>query len=136
MARRHYVAAIAVVLDGDDVLVAEHRFRSNRWALPGGWVHRLEDPARACEREVAEELGLDVRAIAVVAVDVHAVDGRPIRYGGLSIAYRCVLTNESSRDVVQPSIEISGSRWIERSDWSTVLSGFELNAVRLADSMT
>lgn len=130
-ARRHYVAAIAVVLADDRVLLARHRFRENAWSLPGGWVRRLEDPARACEREVREELGMAVEAVAPVAVEPHAVEGKPVAYGGLSIAYRCVPIDRA-QPLPAASVEITEARWIDVVAASDFVDGFQLDALDAA----
>jgi 8-oxo-dGTP pyrophosphatase MutT (NUDIX family) len=90
MAGRPFVCSSAVVVDGDDVLVARHRFRGGTWGLPGGWIKRREEPADACEREVFEETGIEVDAIAILAAEVHAPSGQPAHYFGLTLVYYCV----------------------------------------------
>jgi ADP-ribose pyrophosphatase YjhB (NUDIX family) len=52
--------------DGRVLLVREAA--DGRWALPGGWADEQETPRRACEREVFEESGHEVRAIKLAAV--------------------------------------------------------------------
>lgn len=52
--------------DGRVLLVREKR--DGLWTLPGGWADALDPPARAVEREVAEEAGLAVRATRLAAV--------------------------------------------------------------------
>jgi ADP-ribose pyrophosphatase YjhB (NUDIX family) len=133
LAGRHYVAASAVVVLDEGVLLAEHRFRAGCWSLPGGWVRTREDPARACERELREELGLEVRARRVVACELHAIDGQPLRYSGITVAYRCDALDPVAAKKVRPcSIEVSDARWVPRSDCRRHLAGFELAAVEAA----
>ncbi|WP_367113779.1 NUDIX domain-containing protein, partial [Propionivibrio sp.] len=38
------------------------------WTLPGGWCDTGESPSLSAEREVAEESGLQVRAVRLVAL--------------------------------------------------------------------
>jgi 8-oxo-dGTP pyrophosphatase MutT (NUDIX family) len=129
-AGRHWVAAVAVILRGDEVLLARHRFRGDTWSLPGGWARRREDPARACEREVREELGITVRAVSPVAVELHAVDGRAVAYGGLSIAYLCV-TDETGLPAAR-SVEISDVRWVPIAATGRYVHGFQIDALAAA----
>lgn len=58
------IGVAAVVLnERDEVLLFRHTYRGKEpWGLPGGWLQRHEDPARAVEREIREEAGLEVRA--------------------------------------------------------------------------
>ncbi|MET8797022.1 NUDIX hydrolase [Nocardia sp. NPDC004568] len=43
---------------GDEVLLV-HKTYGIGWDIPGGYVEPGESPARACRREIAEELGID-----------------------------------------------------------------------------
>lgn len=56
------------------VLVLEPTYKST-WDIPGGGVEANESPVRAAEREVREEVGLDVSAGALLVVDWKAQDG-------------------------------------------------------------
>jgi 8-oxo-dGTP pyrophosphatase MutT (NUDIX family) len=47
-----------VVACGDDVLVMKAWLGSGRWILPGGGLHRGEDPAAGATRELYEETGI------------------------------------------------------------------------------
>ncbi|WP_336921640.1 NUDIX domain-containing protein [Aquipuribacter sp. SD81] len=58
-----------------------HRSPSRRWYpdvwdLPGGHVRPGEQPSRALERELEEELGVTVTVAGQPFADVHAVDYR------------------------------------------------------------
>lgn len=52
------MGAGALILDGAGRVLAVEPTYKDRWELPGGAVERDESPRAACEREVAEELGL------------------------------------------------------------------------------
>jgi len=127
-AGRHHVAAVAVIVDDDVVLVAEHPFRGGVWALPGGWVNRREDPFRAVEREVREELALDVTAVEIVHCERQGTDppgGPP----ALTLAFRCRLLTSGRPDAVVHSGELRNARWIDVSATGSYLTGFEQEAV-------
>jgi ADP-ribose pyrophosphatase YjhB (NUDIX family) len=53
--------------DAGRVLLVQEK-RDGCWTLPGGWADALDPPARAVEREFAEEAGLTVRAARLAAV--------------------------------------------------------------------
>lgn len=56
------------LFDADDRVLLVREARDGRWTLPGGWADALDTPTRACEREVAEEAGLAVRAARLAMV--------------------------------------------------------------------
>jgi ADP-ribose pyrophosphatase YjhB (NUDIX family) len=59
----------AAVIDDRDRLLLLRRADSGLWVLPGGAVEPDEHPAAAAVRETREETGVEVRPVAVVAVD-------------------------------------------------------------------
>src|SRR5690606_39748642 len=57
-----YLTASGLITDtGGRVLLVDPNYREH-WTLPGGVVEHAEAPHTACEREVAEEVGLEVRS--------------------------------------------------------------------------
>jgi ADP-ribose pyrophosphatase YjhB (NUDIX family) len=58
----------SAVLDVEERLLLMRHAESGRWVLPGGAVEPDEQPAAAAVRETREETGLEVRPVAVVAV--------------------------------------------------------------------
>jgi ADP-ribose pyrophosphatase YjhB (NUDIX family) len=56
----------AVFRDGRILLVKERS--DGLWTLPGGWVDVGDSPSGACEREVREESGFEVRAVKLAAL--------------------------------------------------------------------
>jgi 8-oxo-dGTP diphosphatase len=65
--------ARAMITLGGQVLLAQGRGESC-YHLPGGEVEAGEEPVDACVREVREELGREVAAIAPVATFAHRYD--------------------------------------------------------------
>src|SRR4029079_18737926 len=76
------VSAAGVLIsrpDGRTLMVRTHH--RTGLVLPGGRVEEGESPAVAAEREVREEVGLDVRVTRLLAVQHKAADDRaPDRY--------------------------------------------------------
>lgn len=97
--QKFLVGAGAVVLDDcQRVMLFKHTYREDYlWGLPGGWLQKGEDPARAVEREVLEETGLEVCITRALRVET----GR--RYPALDITYlgRCL------GGTFRPSAEVS-----------------------------
>jgi len=84
-----------------EVLLVEHVFHPYApWGLPGGWVDRREAPAITVQRELHEELGLDVQVDEVVLVDLDFGDH-------LDFAYLC----HSSNAVGTLSRELLSFQW-------------------------
>jgi 8-oxo-dGTP pyrophosphatase MutT (NUDIX family) len=72
---RHFVATVYVVNDGATAL---HRHdKLDMWLPPGGHIERDELPHEAAQREVREELGLDVGLHAPVG-DLESDTARSI----------------------------------------------------------
>ena len=63
------------------VLIAqrpEGKWRAGSWEFPGGKVEENESTADALSRELREELGVEVRAMAEVAVFSHDYPDRSV----------------------------------------------------------
>jgi 8-oxo-dGTP diphosphatase len=63
------MAAGALFVDDQERVLLVHKTYSNGWDIPGGYVDIGESPAAACQRELAEELGLDRMPRHLIAVD-------------------------------------------------------------------
>ncbi|WP_193103661.1 NUDIX hydrolase [Brachybacterium sp. FME24] len=64
------ISSGAVILrDEDGRFVVEKPNYRDHWLLPGGGVDPGEDPRRCAQREVSEELGLDVEVGRLLAID-------------------------------------------------------------------
>jgi 8-oxo-dGTP diphosphatase len=64
------MAAAAVILDGEDrVLLVQPAYYPGRWLMPGGGADLADSPRRACERELGEELEIEITPGPLLAVD-------------------------------------------------------------------
>lgn len=65
---RFTATAGAIVSDADNrVLLLKHRYRGGSgWGIPGGFIERNEQPAAAVQRELREEVGLEVTNVKIV----------------------------------------------------------------------
>ena len=93
--QRQRVAAYAVVLRGDEILlsrISPRIVQRETWTLPGGGLDHGEDPRTAVVREVHEETGLDVevseqaRVYSLHNPRAHFLE-RPADYHALRIVY-------------------------------------------------
>jgi 8-oxo-dGTP diphosphatase len=75
------IAAGALFVDGDRILLV-HKTYGNGWDIPGGYADMGESPAAACERELAEELGLNRKPVQLLVTDwaPHPDEGDKILY--------------------------------------------------------
>src|SRR5688500_17238137 len=61
-------AAVLLRTVDNEVVLVKPSYR-NLWHLPGGLLDANESPRQAAQREVQEELGLDVRVNGLLCVD-------------------------------------------------------------------
>lgn len=61
----------AAIFDEQGLILLTRRTDNGLWCLPGGAVESGESVAEACEREVYEETGLNVRVKRLVGVYSH-----------------------------------------------------------------
>ena len=67
-ARSANLAAFALLIEGDRVLLVKQSYGPRLWALPGGMANPGETLENAAVREVREETGLDVQLSGIVAL--------------------------------------------------------------------
>jgi len=113
--QKFLVGVNAVVFnEAGEVLLARHTYRNQYpWGLPGGFLNRNEEPARAVEREILEETGLRVRALRPFAVTPG--DLRP----HLTVVYLCAYEGGTFR----PSAEISEVQFIAADRLPVLIRG-------------
>jgi ADP-ribose pyrophosphatase YjhB (NUDIX family) len=105
----------AVCLDGKLLLVREAQ--DGGWTLPGGWADVGESPARAAEREVFEEAGLQVRALRLVGVyDANRIEAALPLFHAYKLVFLCerltgdlTTSNETSEVAFFPLTDLPGS---------------------------
>ncbi len=106
---RAEAAAGALFVDHDgQVLIVEPTYKP-RWEIPGGSVERGETPREACERELHDELGIDLPVGRLLVVDwAPLVREERIRYvfdGG-------ILSDEQLDRIVLPPDELTSWAYI------------------------
>jgi ADP-ribose pyrophosphatase YjhB (NUDIX family) len=129
---RQRVGSLGVLLDARGrVLLAEHLFRPRYpWGLPGGWLARNEHPARGVERELREELGIDVEVVQLLMAEPHGPHSGRGTAPGLSIVYRCRVRPDG--DAAPVAWELLGVAWFTPEEAMPLLRRFEQEALRLA----
>jgi 8-oxo-dGTP diphosphatase len=106
VAPSYTVGAICVIERSDGaILLVKQAYRDN-WGIPGGLLNRGEEPTAAVQREVNEEVGMEIELVGEPAV---VVDTKPQR---IDIVYRARPVSASLLDDVRPrSPEIHDARW-------------------------
>jgi ADP-ribose pyrophosphatase YjhB (NUDIX family) len=97
-----------VATRGDEVLLVRHTYgRRSQWDLPGGGVHRGEDPRDAVEREVREELGLEPAEFVFLAELFERIGGKHDRLW-------CFSAEVAGQELATSPVEIAEARWFAR----------------------
>jgi len=77
---RHIAGAGVIFHDSTGrILLLKPTYRDDTWEIPGGGLDAGEDPLQAVQREVKEELGIDLIPGRLLAIDwvPEQPDGRP-----------------------------------------------------------
>jgi 8-oxo-dGTP diphosphatase len=104
------VSAGALLFDrGGRLLILKPTYKSG-WTIPGGVMEADgESPWQACQREVREECGLDVRTGRLACMDFRRP--RPGKPGGIRFLFDCgVIADDLLAAIVLQPEEISGHR--------------------------
>jgi 8-oxo-dGTP diphosphatase len=116
-------SAGALIFDPDRrLLILKPTYKSG-WTIPGGVMEADgESPWEACQREVREECGLELRRGRLVCVDFRRP--RPGRRGGVRFLFDCGAVDRNLLDavVLQPD-EISEHRFEPLPAALTMLRG-------------
>jgi 8-oxo-dGTP pyrophosphatase MutT (NUDIX family) len=115
------VSAGALIFDrAGRLLILKPTYKSG-WTIPGGVMEADgETPWEACQREVAEECGLDIAAGRLACMDFRRP--RPGNPGGIRYLFDCgTFSDESLAGIVVQPEEISEHQLAELSTALTLL---------------
>ncbi len=103
-----------LVINGDRVLVVRGWLNDGSWSLPGGGLHRKENPVSGACREVLEETGIRLPTEKLVRLGTARQNQH-----GLSFEYVQFATNLKEPPAVNPQRwEIVEARWVPFKDLS------------------
>jgi 8-oxo-dGTP pyrophosphatase MutT (NUDIX family) len=103
-----------LIIVGDSVLLLKGRLGLSEWSLPGGGIHRGEDPAAGAVREVAEEVG-----IQLAKKQLQALYSATEKAKGLQFDYHCFYAELAKRPVIKRRVvEIAEAAWVPLQDVS------------------
>jgi 8-oxo-dGTP pyrophosphatase MutT (NUDIX family) len=99
---------VCVLSRNGEVLLVRHTYgRRWQWDLPGGGLRRGEEPARAAEREIEEELGLESLEFTFLGELFE-------RIGGKHDELWCFSADAGGRELSPSPVEIGEARWFPR----------------------
>ena len=118
MESQHLVADISqkalIVRDGKVLLVWDNK---TRWELPGGRLHKDEQPLDGLRRELIEELGLEVEPGDVAYTFVFVSESSGMAH--FVVVYACQSRTAIDDMKIDPK-EVGGVRWVGLDDFETL----------------
>ena len=128
---RKRVAAGALNRDEDGrVCMVKGNYRPD-WHFPGGTIEADESPAAGCEREIREELGLDLTVGRLLCVGW--VQESHDEHGGLQFIYDGgVLDATTISRIVLPADELTDHRFVTVDAAASLVSQRNLDRLRAA----
>jgi 8-oxo-dGTP diphosphatase len=99
------LVSAAVIIQEGKVLITlrpEHKPQGGLWEFPGGKIDPDESPANALQRELKEELDLDICVEEVIDVLYYRYSWGPV----LILAYLCSITSGTPRN-----LEVAEHKW-------------------------
>lgn len=104
--------AVVLCLEDMTVLLVERKEGpfQGKWALPGGFVEKDEEPFEACRRELGEETGLEREETTAPLVGVYGEKGRDPRGWTVSVAYLFKVSKEEKAKV-KPGSDSRKTQW-------------------------
>jgi len=60
-----------ILNEKNEILIVKPGYKDH-WSIPGGVVDEDESPKTACEREIKEEIGIDIKGIKFLCIDYNS----------------------------------------------------------------
>ena len=128
---RKRVAAGALVRDERGRICGVKGNYRPDWHFPGGTIEADESPAAGCEREIREELGLDLTVGRLLCVGW--VQEEHDEHGALQFIYDGgVLDANTASRIVLPADELTDHRFVTLEEAAPLVSKRNLDRLRAA----
>mgnify|MGYP003328816944 CR=1 FL=1 len=98
------------------ILVVRSLLGTGKWQLPGGGLHRGEEPSVGAARELLEETGLSVRASELVPLNEVKTAKHTTIYGLTFLYYGFVVRIEQLPALRMQTLEITDIGWMDPAD--------------------
>ena len=120
MEGRPLLVTAALIRKDNRILVAQRlpdsRFEPNRWEFPGGKVDFGEYPAESLERELEEELGIQVKAGSFYDLISHVYDQNGLKRHVVVLFYLCDIISG-----VPEAIDCQDLKWVTRESMADLM---------------
>jgi len=97
-----------LILSGDKVLLVKPWLGDGRWGLPGGGLHKGEEPLVGLSRELGEEVGL--HDVQPVLLGVEQINDRGFRF----TAHFFIAQLTVPQELRLQFLEIAAAQWVPR----------------------
>jgi ADP-ribose pyrophosphatase YjhB (NUDIX family) len=98
-----------LVVCGDEILVVANWVSDGKWSLPGGGMHPSETPAQGAQRELREEVDLEVSTD-----QLQPIGKGEYRAYGHSYVFHCFALPLQAQFVVRKQLhEIADAAWMD-----------------------
>ncbi len=117
-----------LIVCGSEFLAVRSWLGSGDWGLPGGGLHRGEDPAVGAIREVDEEVGLSIDGKQLSTIYSGRIYSKGLSYG--AVIFGAVLGSKPKLNLQR--LEIRDAKWVSIDDIQSALnlSPDVLNAIK------
>ncbi len=112
-------SSAGVVFDDQGRMLLVRDLDSGNWVAPGGYLDPGESPRQCCERELLEEVGLDVHVTALLGTFsgpeflIRYSNGHEVQ--AVISCFECALVDPDAH-VVTDGSEVGDHRWVDRDE--------------------
>lgn len=124
------VAADCLIFGTDGRFLVVEPIYKNTWDVPGGVSEVDESPRRTAQREVAEELGLEVEPGPLLAVDWISRRGDWTEV--VAFLFDGGVVSIPATDLTLQAEEVRSARWVSLSEAEPLMTAWEYRRVAAA----
>ncbi len=127
--RKRMAAACLLELDGK-FLIVKPNYR-DWWLLPGGGMDELESPLGTMQRELKEELGLEIRPTRLLVVDYRQEpNAKTAADEKVDFLFYAPLTPAQFNAIVLQADELTGMKLVMATELDSLLSLWQARRVQ------